>query len=160
MKTSTSAGLQTGTVSPWVTKMTLWPSSIQGHIRYVPRNSLSLRSMKSAGTMQVTCFSSQVVPAVFTFWGKLMILCCKLWKELYLTYFLLMQVLVQVMDCHLLSMKPLAEPVKAHSQLDPQELTTIKFKSKYKNHPSIKYIWKCCLHNDSHFVQASLCYWL
>ena len=52
-------------------------------------------------------------------------------------------VLVQVMACCLFGAKPL--PV-------PMQQTIVKFESQYINFHSWKWIWKCHLHNCSHFV--------
>ena len=40
--------------------------------------------------------------------------------------------LVQVMACRLFGAKPLPEPMLTHCQLDPEEQTSVEFKSKYK----------------------------
>ena len=42
--------------------------------------------------------------------------------------------LVQIMACRLFGAKPLSEPVLSHSQLDPQEQTSVKFESKHFIH--------------------------
>ena len=57
--------------------------------------------------------------------------------------------LVQVMACHLFGAKPLPEPMLTYCQLDPWELTSAKFESKYKSFHSGKCIWTLqWLHNE------------
>ena len=64
--------------------------------------------------------------------------------------------LVKAMACHLFSAKPLPEPMLTYCQIDPQEWTSMKFKSKHKTFHSWKCIWKCRLWNGGHFVQGEM----
>ena len=51
--------------------------------------------------------------------------------------------LVLIMACRLSSAKALSEPLRDCCRAVPQEQTLKRFKSKYDNFHSIKYIWKC-----------------
>ena len=59
--------------------------------------------------------------------------------------------------CCLFSAKTLPESVLTYCQFNPQQQTSVKFKLEYQNYHSTKCIWKCCLQNGGHFVQASMC---
>ena len=63
--------------------------------------------------------------------------------------------LVQVMDCHLFSAKPLPGPMLTYCKLDYLDKISVKLKLKSRFH-SRKCIWKCCLQNGSHFVEISM----
>ena len=63
------------------------------------------------------------------------------------------------MACRLFGAKPLPEIILPYSQLDPWEQTSVKFESKYKNFHWWNCTWKCCLRNDSHFVQGEIINW-
>ena len=62
--------------------------------------------------------------------------------------------LVKIMACRIFSAKPLPKPIQDYYQLDPQEQTSMKFESKYKNFHSRKCIWNYRLRNGGHFVQG------
>ena len=74
--------------------------------------------------------------------------------------------LFQVMACCLSGAKPLPESMLPYCQLDHWEQTSVKFKLKWKNFHSSKFVWKCCLRNGGHFVQGETswpnlcCKWL
>ena len=52
--------------------------------------------------------------------------------------------------------KPLPKPMLAHCQLHPREHTSEEFVSKHINLLSRNCIWKCHLHNITHFDQPSM----
>ena len=54
--------------------------------------------------------------------------------------------------------KPLHEPMLPYSQLDPHQQISVKFQTKLKYFYSRKCMWKFCLQNRHHFVQALM--WL
>ena len=58
------------------------------------------------------------------------------------------------MACRLFGTEPLPEPMRAHYQMDPWEITYmwLKFKSKYEKHFWRNCIWKCCLQIIRHLV--------
>ena len=60
--------------------------------------------------------------------------------------------LVQIMACRLIGTKPLPEPMLTFCLLDPQEQTSVKFKSKFK-HFIQKMRLKTSSVNGSHLVQ-------
>ena len=64
---------------------------------------------------------------------------------------------VQIRACRLLGTKPLSEPLLDCCYLDHWEQTWVKFELKYENFHTWKWIWKCHLQNDSHFVLALMC---
>ena len=64
--------------------------------------------------------------------------------------------LVLVITCHLISAKPLPEPVLTYCWVDSEEYTSVKLKSKHNDFLSKKLVWKCHLQNVCHFVQASM----
>ena len=61
--------------------------------------------------------------------------------------------LVQIIFCWLFSAKPLSEPVQIYHWSDPQEQTEIENEILFFFFT--KCIWKCCLQNSGHCVQAS-----
>ena len=63
--------------------------------------------------------------------------------------------LVMVMACHLFIAKPLPEAMLSYHQLNPEQQTSVKVKSKYKSR-SCKCIWKYRLWNGCHFVQGEM----
>ena len=71
--------------------------------------------------------------------------------------------LVQVMACRLFGAKSLPELMLTYCQLDPEEQTSVKFKSKYKTFHSRKCTWKCRLRNGGHLwdelTWGSFHYW-
>ena len=62
--------------------------------------------------------------------------------------------LVWVIVCHLFSAELLLNQCWLVLNWNK---TSVIFKSKYRYFHSRKYTWKCCLHNVSHFVEASMC---
>ena len=64
--------------------------------------------------------------------------------------------LVQIMACRLFGAKLLSKPMLGYCQLDPQEETSVKLRSKYKTFHSRKCIWKYHLWNGGHFVQGEM----
>ena len=65
---------------------------------------------------------------------------------------------VWLMACHLFGAKSLPELMLTDYPLDLQEQISVEVESKYQCIHSRKRIWKCCLQNCSHFVEASMCY--
>ena len=63
--------------------------------------------------------------------------------------------LVMVMACHLFIAKPLPEAMLSYHQLNPEQQTSVKVKSKYKSR-SCKCIWKYRLWNGCHFAQGEM----
>ena len=53
---------------------------------------------------------------------------------------------------------PLPQPMLAYFNIlpDPQEQTSVKYKSKHNDYHSRKCMWKCRLQNGSHFVLGSM----
>ena len=61
--------------------------------------------------------------------------------------------LVQIMACCLFGVKPLSKPMLCKCQLDPQDQTSLKSGSKYRNFHWRKRIWNDRLRNGGDFVQ-------
>ena len=64
--------------------------------------------------------------------------------------------LIRVMVCSFIGTKPLLVSMITYCQLGSQEWLTVESESRYNHFHSEKCIWKCCLQNVSHFVQASM----
>ena len=62
--------------------------------------------------------------------------------------------LVQVMACRFFGAKSSPKPMLSYCRLDALEQTLGKFESKYRTFHPGKFLWRCCLRNSIHLVQA------